>query len=426
VASINDGLFAGRAGIQSHGSAISVIADNIANSNTTGYKASRPDFVDLLAGNLSGSSSTAVGSGSALNSVTQIFNQGTFEFTGRGLDLGIDGNGFFVVQDLGGTGQRFYTRAGNMSVDRDGNLLNQNGYAVLGFPEGGTGGLEALNVNQISQSSVATSLVSIAGNLNASSDQLAAGTNPAVDYTTFADLNANADFSTFVDVFDSLGNPHAVTVSYFHLQTGVGLGGTWQAVAYVDGSDIDGGTAGVPEVLGETTINFTTSGVVSGGTPTATLTGAWANGTSSSISVEFEPYTQFATASNVSKISQDGTGGGSVVSFSVDPSGLVFAQLDNGRTAAIGSIGLATFGNIEGMRRVGSSLYAETTRSGEPVIGTPGTGIFGGIQGGALELSTSDLASDFVKLISLQRGFQGSSRVIGNINELLNEVINLA
>lgn len=441
MASITDGLFAGRAGIQSHGTAISVVADNVANANTVGYKASRPDFVDLLAGNLSGAgSSTAVGSGSALNAVTQVFTQGSFEFTGRGLDLGIDGNGFFMVQDSSGTGQRFYSRAGNFQVDPSGNLLNQNGYQVLGFPAGGAGGLETLNVNEVSQESVATANVAVTGNLNASSATMIAGEDPVATpagaaYDTFAELANAGEFSTFVEIFDSLGDSHTATIYFFHRDLTDApnfgdptLGGYWTAGIFVDGAEVQGGTAGEPTLLESFDLEFTTSGTRYGTVlPTdVTANPTWANGTTGNVNFSFDPFTQFSTASSINSISQDGTGGGSVVSFSVSPEGTLFAQLDNGRTADIGTIGLATFGNLEGLRRVGESLYAESTTSGEPVIGRPGAGIFGSIQGGALELSTADLASDFIKLISLQRGFQGSSRMIKNIDELLSEIINLA
>ncbi len=438
--SINDGLFAGRSGIQSHGTAIAVVADNVANANTTGFKSSRADFVDILAGNLSGAgSATAVGSGSSIGAVTQVFSQGSFEFTGRGLDLGIDGNGFFIVQDNSGTGQQFYTRAGNMSVDADGNLLNQNGYQVQGFPAGGSGGIEALNVNQISQSSVATSLVEVTGNLNASSTPTTLGAPVTAgalnaDFDTFTELTQESDFSTFVDVFDSLGDSHTATVYFIHRDTAdsavVGSAGLWSVVAVVDGGEVAGGTAGVPELIGNFDMDFSTSGTRLGTVAATDFTAApdptWANGTTSSIGFSFDPFTQFSTASTVNSITQDGTGGGSVTAFSVDSDGSLFARLDNGRTADIGTIALATFGNIEGLRRVGDSLYAESTTSGEPVVGNPGVGIFGGIQGGAVELSTADIASDFIKLISLQRGFQGSSRMITNIDDLLNEIISLA
>lgn len=420
MASITDGLFAGRAGIQSHGSAIGVLADNIANSNTTAFKASRPDFTDLLAGTIGGggTGSVTVGSGSTLSSITTVFNQGTFEFTGRALDLAIDGNGFFIVEDDLGT--RFFSRAGNFTVDAAGDLRNQTGLKVVGFPENGTGTLEAINLNTLAQGSVDTTAVTITGNLNASSDVTTAPDDD--DDPTFAELSAAASYSTFVDVFDSLGDTHPVTVFFFN-----GGAGEWEVKAYVDGSEVDG-TPGLPSLIGSSTIEFGPDGTRTT-IPASdfTVDAAWANGSNAGeFTMLFSPFTQFSSASAITSITQDGSGSGSVVSFSVEKDGTLFALLDNGQTSNIGKIGLATFANPEGLQRIGNSLFLNSGSSGEAVIGTPRSGKFGSIEAGALELSTADIASDFIKLISLQRGFQGSSRIITNIDNLLNEIINLA
>lgn len=415
--SILNGLFSARAGIEGHGSAISVLADNISNSNTTGYKSSRGDFTSILAGAIGGD--VTVGSGSQLSTVTQLFTQGSLEFTGRSLDLAIDGDGFFAVRST--TGARFYARAGNFNVDTDGNLRNQNGFEVLGFPTGGTGSLEALNVNQVSQSNVETENVVITGNVDAAS----ATTAVPPGTPTFSELSNAATFTTFVDMFDSLGAQHTATVFFFH--TGAG---TWTANAYVDGGEVTGGTAGSPFLVGSTTaLNFGANGERTPPVPAIdfTATADWINGAEdAAVNFSFNPFTQFASNSNINSINQDGSGAGNVVSFNIEADGTVFALLDNGQTADLGKIALATFANKEGLARVTGSLWSESVTSGEPVIGTPNTGQFGALQGGALELSNSDIASDFIKLVSLQRGFQSSARIITTIDDLLNEIVNLA
>lgn len=433
--SISDGLFAGRAGIQSHGTAISVLADNISNSNTTGFKATRADFADLLSGSIGGGSGTGVtvGSGSSVLSTTTIFNQGTFENTGRNLDVAINGDGFFIVEDA--LGSSYYTRAGNFKVDSDGNLLNQNGYSVMGFPVGGAGGLETLNVNTINTSDVSTSEVEVTGNLDASDTAVTAplvnGPLNGAQTTTFAGMasvGGEEIFSTFVDVFDSLGGGHTVTSFYY--KTGPN---TWNIKSVVDGSEIDAAAtptpvAGIPYQVHDVTLVFNTDGTLNSATDNMAnpATIDWAGGaTDGSINFDFSGFTQFSIPSSPSSISQDGTGGGQVVSFNIGEDGTVFAQLNNGQSTEIGTIALARFSNPEGLSRTSGSLYRETITSGEPVVGLPTTGQFGALSPQSLELSTSDLASDFIKLISLQRGFQGSSRIIGNIDELLNEVVNL-
>lgn len=417
--SISDALFAGRSGISSHGGAIAVLADNIANSNTTAFKQSRPEFADLIAGNLSGGGGTAAGQGSELQSVLQVFTQGTFEFTDRGLDTAIDGQGLFVVQD--NAGQLFYSRAGNFLLDRDGTLRNQDGLAVLGFRTGGTGGLETLNVNTRVTQTIETTQAALGGNLD-SNTPVAAFVPPATD--TLTNLSNSADFSTFMSVFDSLGNEHTINLFFHHTNAN-----EFTASAYVDGSSLIGGTAGVAELQGSTVMTFTPDGLRTLPVPAVDLniTPPWSSGANAgNIDLSFDPFTQFAAQSAIDSIRQDGTGAGGVVSFNIEPDGTLFAQLDNGQTSQIGQISLANFSGLEGLRRVGGTLFAETIESGVPVFGTPGTGRFGELQSGALELSNVSLANDFIKLISYQRGFQGSSRIINNVDDLLNEIINLA
>ncbi|MCC6952953.1 MAG: flagellar hook protein FlgE [Deltaproteobacteria bacterium] len=421
--SIVNGLFAGRGGIQSHGTAIAVLADNISNSNTIAYKASRAEFSDLVAGNLGGGGAAGVGSGSQISGITEVFSQGTFEFTGRGLDTAIDGNGFFILND---NGARYYSRAGNFKIDEDGNLLNQNNLQVLGFPGNGAGGLEALNVRAVTQSNVATLNASIAGNLDASSPTAAAV--PAVlpgSTATFAALASGSQFSTFVDVFDTLGAQHTMNI-YFY-KTGPGA---WTSYAYVDGSELNAGVPGTAYQVASQTLTFDSSGQRTGA-PAVDMVwnppGGWLSG-ASGVGPNFvmDPMTQYSSTSTIASITQDGKGSGNVVSFSVEQDGTLFALLDNGQTSAIGTIALVTFSNPEGLRRNGNSLYTKSTQSGEPVVGVPASGQYGALESGAIELSTSDMAADFIKLISLQKGFQGSSRVITSIDDLLNEIVNLA
>jgi flagellar hook protein FlgE len=434
VPSITDGLYAGRAGIQAFGTAISVVADNITNQGTTGFKSSRADFTDLLSGSIGGGGSgSSVGSGSQIAGVTPVLKQGTFEPTGRPLDLGIDGNGYFIVRNPANN-QQFYTRSGSLSVDTQGNLIDLNGYRVLGFPANQAGGLASLNVNQFEVDNADTNGVSFTGNLNAESPVVAAPPVAAIGGgQSFADLSQASQFQSSVEVFDSLGARHVVTVFFYHTDPGdpaMGIPASWVAQAVVDGADA-GGNAGEPIEVGRSTMEFSPTGQRSNPpvapAPDFTAAPAWSNGSEvGDIDFSFDPFTQFAASSTIGSIDQNGTGSGTVVGFRVSEDGSLLAQLDNGAIAPIGTVALAKFANPERLDRVGSSLFTESSNSGVPVIGVPNTGTFGRLESGALEQSTTDLGSEFVKLISLQRGFQGSSRIISSIDELLNEIISLA
>ncbi len=448
---IVNGLFAGRAGISSHGTAISVVGDNIANSSTVGYKASRTEFSDLLAGGQQ--PGKVVGSGSQVEAVTAVNEQGTFEFTNRPLDLGVDGSGLFVVAQ---GPARFYTRAGNFKIDTSGYIVNQGNLAVLGFPTGGSGALQPLNVNSVSQTGIRTKNVDISGNLDSTATGINLGTGiptvadagttpPAGTQPTYADLNAAAQFSTVVQTYDSLGAAHNVTFYYFKDDSTTN---SWQVRGYVNSEEVDPtvGNKGEPRLIGGTVYDSTGPSMVAGsnfsmtfnsdgtrsGAPTTgfydmTTTIPWNNGSDPALAVNItmDPFTQYSARSSVLSISQDGKGVGAVTSVNVSQNGQISALFDNGQSSVIGTVALVDFSNSEGLTRIGNNLLQESPESGAPIIGKPKSGKMGAIQSGAVELSNVDIASEFVKLITLQRGFQANSRIITTVNQLLNDIIQI-
>ncbi len=440
--SIVNGLFSGRSGLASHGTAIAVVGDNISNSSTIGYKSSRAEFQDLIAGGQT--AGKVVGSGSTTSAVSTIFEQGTLEFTNRPLDLAIDGNGFFVVAD---GAERFYTRAGNFKINASGYIVNQADKAVLGFPANGTGSLEPINVNTVSQNSVSTTQVAVAGNLNASEpvmgggipDGIPAGVDPSTftvgqQGVTYADLNAASAFSTVAQVFDSLGASH--TVTFFAFRT---AGNEYTVRGYVNSEEVDtaGSVTGRPRLLtddlttpnGDILLQFNGDGTLATGSssPQLTVNIPWSNGADASpVDLDLSSFTQYSGSSNILSIQQDGQGVGTVTSVDIESNGQIFARLSNGQAAVIGTIGMVNFANPEGLTRIGSNLLQQSSASGEPVVGRAESGTFGSIESGRIELSTVDIANEFVKLITLQRGFQANSRIITTINQLLNDIIQLA
>ncbi len=428
MASIINGLFAGRAGISSHGSAIAVAGDNISNSNTIGYKTTRAEFQDLLAG--TGVVGRQFGSGSAISSVSTLFEQGTLEFTGRPLDIGISGNGYFVVAR---DDSRFFTRAGNFKVDSAGFIVTQNGLAVLGFPANGSGALEPINLNTVEQSSIETTEVAISGNVNASTTLVDTANIPVPGVVvpptvTYSDLNSFAAYSSVVDVFDSLGEKHTVSLFFYHTDIN-----EYTVRGYVNNEEVDttGTLTGYPRLVGEKIMTFGGNGQRNPapvqGTPDFTTNIAWNNESEAGeIGFTFSPMTQYSAQSNILSITQDGKGIGAVTTLAVSSNGEISALLTNGQNTVIGTLAMATFSNPEGLTRLGGNLLSLSTASGEPVYGRAESGNFGSLQSGVVELSTVDIASEFVKIITLQRGFQASSRIITTINQLLNEIIQLA
>lgn len=435
--SIINGLFSGRSGISSHGTAIAVIGDNIANGSTLGYKASRSEFSDLLAGGQT--SGKTVGSGSQLSAISTVFEQGTLEFTSRPLDLAIDGNGFFVAKNTDGS--RVYTRAGNFKVDSAGFITTQGDLRVQGFPANGSGALDDLNINNISQDSVATTAISISGNIERDATTVATASIPATlnagavgaQVIDYGDLASDAAFSVPVEIFDSLGAKHTATFYMFHDPSTPNI---YNVRGYVNSDEVgDAANPGLPRLILDSTSsgNFTMTMGPDGlrsDSPTGTdktYVIPWGNGSAAStVTLNMESFTSYASKSNIDTITQDGKGVGAVTSISIEKNGDIFALLSNGQSSVIGSMGMVNFSNPEGLSRIGNQLLQQSASSGEPIVGKALTGTLGSISSGAVELSTVDIADQFVKLITLQRGFQANSRIITTINQLLNELIQLA
>ena len=306
--------------------------------------------------------------------------------------------------------------------------------------------MAALNLNNVSSSSSPTDDVLISGNIDANAtttveltgaanDTLpvalqatAAGSDGTANTLSYSDLSAAAAFQTVVDVVDSLGESHTATVYFFKDTTDPNQ---WVAGVYVNSEDVDPiatSETGEPRLLGTVEMDFGSDGLLNNGGSLAVTDIPWKNGsaTTQDIDFDFTQFTQFAANSNVSAITQDGQSVGAVTSVNISSNGEIFALLDNGENAVIGTVGIVNFSNPEGLQRVGGNLLAQSNESGEPIQGRPGAGTFGEIQSGSLELSTTDIATEFVKLITLQRGFQANSRIITSIDQLLNEIIQLA
>ena len=198
-------LFSAVAGLNSTGASISIIGDNISNSNTVGFKASRPEFVDVLSSNIGGGSGGSVGAGSRLSNVSQTFTQGPFESTDVTTDLAIDGGGFFIVQDTNGI---FYTRAGGFRLDASQILVNGEGQTVQGFgitPGGApNGALGTIDLSTVSSTPQATSTVNV--NVNLGPNQAVPAAFDQTDPVT------TSNFQTGIRMFDSLGNPRNILI----------------------------------------------------------------------------------------------------------------------------------------------------------------------------------------------------------------------
>ena len=382
-------------GLKAASTSLDVIGNNIANSQTVGFKGSRTLFADVYAG-------AQAGLGVRVTTVQQDFGTGMLESTGRNLDLAVAGEGFFrFIQN----DQVVYSRNGQLIVDAEGYMVNAQGARLTGYPPGvGSGGepvelrvpTEALGAN-------ATERVEAAFNLDSGSDIIA---------ETFDATNPDTyPYANNATVYDSLGNAHNVTL-YF---TKTGVNG-WEVRAGLGGN-----------VVGPETIGFDTNGILNPGDSSLNFDfGDLGNG-SSPLAFDFEiaGTTQFGNDFEMSAVNQDGYSSGSLVGVTIDESGRIIGNYSNQRSNELGRIVLATFSNLEGLNPIGDNVWVETTASGQAMLGLATNGQFGTIESGVVENSNVDLASELVNLIIAQRNYQANSQTIKVQDDVLQTAVNL-
>jgi len=391
---------------------LEVISNNIANSETTGFKRSRAEFSDIYASSEFGVSSNSIGQGVQLAGIQQQFTDGDLTFTDNALDLAINGQGFFVLEDAG---ERFYGRAGAFGVDVDGNIVDQVGNSLVGFqPDSNgliTGALGPITVNRADLSPQITSEVSLGANLDATSTIL-----PAFAIGANGPDPATYNHSTSLTTFDSLGGEH-LTSLYFRRDTAT----DWQAFALVDGVQIDG-----PDLL-----NFNASGNLvglNGGAGTSVTSAAFIPGgvgTSTTYTVDYADVSQFGSPFGVSDLDQNGYETGRLTSLDFAQNGTLFGRYSNGQSQAFGQVALANFSNTQGLVPSGSSLWTGSFASGPALVGAPGSTDLGLVQSGALEESNVDVTSELINMIQAQRFFQSNAQVIGAADEITQTIINI-
>jgi flagellar hook protein FlgE len=443
--SLGGAMNSGVSGLKSFSNAMGVIGNNLANTNTIGFKAGRTLFSDLIPTNVSGSGGTSqIGRGVSLSLVDNIFTQGSLESSSSNLDLAIEGTGFFIVRNPDSQANN-YTRAGAFRLNEAGYLVNPEGYIVQGYPSLANGNFMDLagDIQVNTRSSVpgeASSMVTLTTNLNANDAIIAGG-------WLVNDPIGTSNFATTSQVYDSLGNTHLIT-TYF-TKTDIN---TWKYYQTVPAGDIDSSAHDAADIgidpvtndetivrVAEGTFEFDPSGLLSqingvlkdnyGPTwPNVTIDMGklnWINGATNNLPLDYKMnVTQFATDSKVVTQQADGFASGYLSDVSVDGDGTIIGTYTNGKTRQLAKLSLAKFSNTNGLEKLGKNLYAATASSGPADIGTAGSGV-GKIFSNSLEQSTVDIAEEFTKMIITQRSFQANSKTITTTDEMLNEVINL-
>ena len=447
-------LYSGVSGIDANQEYIDSIGNDIANINTTGYKSNQVVFEDLLSQTIAGATApgngtggvnpTQVGLGVKVAAVLANFTQGTTEQTGNPLDLAIQGNGFFVAKD---GNQTYYTRAGSLQLDGNGNLVTPSGYLIQGWQANAQGAINTsgplgpVSIPTSQQvAAVQTTSVTLGGNLAAQPGWTPPTGAPGSGSTSSTTPPVGA--STSVTVYAANGTQQSLDLT-FEQQTTLPSGAPKGAVTAwnVYGALTQPGASPDYTNSKPATLFFDSSGNLVGYTDTSGKTststtglnlsvpdetqGSASGSATASFTLDMPTVTANASQESVSPVNQNGNAPGSLQSYSIGSNGLIQGVFSNGQTLNLGQIALATFANPDGLLRAGDTSFTATANSGLAQVGPPNNGSRGSIQAGALEGSNVNLASEMTHMIEAERGFQANGSVITTSDALLQDIINL-
>ncbi len=395
-------------GLQAAQIDLNVIGNNVANSNTTGFKRSRAEFRDVYAVSNLGTSTNDAGRGVDTSRIAQQFDQGNITFTDNPLDLAVSGQGLFMLDD---NGVRSYTRDGTFGLNRDGYIVDASDRRLVtyGVDASGniTGALGPLQLSQANNPPQASSAVDVGANFDANA------TAPAIAVFDPTDANSFND-TTAMSIFDSQGGSHLMQM-YFIRDAAVN---TWQMHSYVDGTAVSGPDTLVFDGAGLLTTPASGSFTLPAFTPTPGVNPI-------NLTVSVGTSTMFGAPFGVSLLTQDGYTTGRLAGLDIDSEGIVLARFTNGQSEVQGQVALANFPNHQGLQSMGDNAWAATFSAGLVLEGKPGTSSLGLIQGGALEDSNVDLSEELVGLIIAQRNFQANTEVISTADAIIQAVMNI-
>ena len=471
-------------GLNASSKQMDVIGNNIANANTMGFKAGKTYFANVLSQSLSGGASGAmqIGQGVTVADVATQFSQGSLESTSSSLDLAIDGEGYLVdvndcrVQgyapsspalgdintrnaqsapasstsfsvglnldartDAGGTfysSQTVYDSLGaahtlaatymktegegewGMNITLDGNAADTQNYT--GFSFDGTGNLDKVYSTAMGTAAPTGTGTATATLVDGHDGQIyQTGSlvlrRDAVDSWSVVTASSDYDNAT-VTSYGTLGSDDTLAIDLD------GYGGADLTVA-LDGTWANGNTLTIPFTSTEVDpadIAVSFSGLANGATIGASGALAW-----DLTSANAETISGYASSSTVKALTNDGYPSGVLRSLAVEKDGNISGFFTNGQTASLGQLCLADFPNPWGLKKMGSNLFSSTLTSGQAIVNTPGAGGLGEVTSNALEMSNTDLGTEFIGLITAQRAYQASAKVITTTDAMMAELMNI-
>jgi len=409
----------GLSGLSASSQSLDVIGNNIANANTVGMKSSRGEFSDLVASAIgAGGVSNTAGIGVALATISQNFSQGNVSITGNTLDVAVNGGGFYQLTKTDGT--TAYTRDGQFKLDKDGNIVNNAGSFLMGYPTDINGIRTSQTPQQLTIPTGApiaakqTTAIVAEFNLDARAPVAATEVPPTPRST----------YGTSLTVFDSQGQPKALSL-YFERIASTPVGAPTQ-----DNWAVYDGSGAAANNLG--TLSFDQNGARLATSTFPGATGMTVTPAPPSIVAPFQVtvdasgVTQYGTNFAVSNLSQDGYTSGEFTGLAIDNKGVITTRYSNGQTQKSGGmIALADFRNVQGLAPVGGGEFLESYKSGAPVLGQPTVGRFGELRSGAVEESNVDLTAELVNMMTAQRNYQANAQTIKTQDQVMSTLVNL-
>ncbi len=416
----------GVSGLSAMGQGLSVISDNISNASTYGYKSSRAEFQDVLASSLKGiDGGDQLGAGVKLGHVKAIMTQGDVARTESITDLAINGNGFFRVAAPFGHG---YTRDGSMNFDKEGYLVNGDGYKVQGFQANEQGKV----TNKLGPIKLGNTTIPAKGTEEI---KLTMNLDSRVNLKTFdpKDPENTSNFSHSVTVYDNIGTARLVTVYYNKTANN-----NWDYRAMVDGKDASTpGLEGTMVEMAKGKLVFSEKGVLQteveesnafnfnkGASQGQKIKLSWGESLTEG-GTGLDATTQYGSDSAISRHTQDGSSAATLASLSFNDDGILTAVYDNGESRDIASIAIGKFENNEGLFKVGKNLFKESRKSGQAAMGKPGESGRGEVLSKSIELSNVDIATEFVELMKAQRNFSANAKTLQTSDQMLQEVLQI-
>lgn len=416
--SLSGALSSAISALNAQSTSLSMISDNIANSDTTGYKTTSAMFEQLVTA--SSTSSSYASGGVTVSGRANITQQGLLAATSNATDVAIQGSGFFVATDATSGGSTYYTRNGAFTTDNAGYLVN-NGYYLEGWRTDADGNIIG-DASQASLTPINTEVASTSGS---------ATTKTTIAANLPADAASGATFSSSMTVYDSLGTASSIGITWTKSTTSNSWTATFANPALASDSATSTGTT-----TGSVTVNFNSDGSLASTSPSpATLAVAWSTGAAAStITLDLgtvgktDGLTQYSSGEdtptiNVTSISSDGLAYGKLSSIAVGDDGAVNATYSNGQTITIYKIAVATFKDPDGLSASSDGMYSATVTSGNASVQTSGANGAGTIYGSELESSTTDTSGQFSNMISAQQAYSAASQVITTVNKMFDTLI---